>query len=163
MAKFKTVSRGLQLVLVAGLLLLFSLFFTWQNVEVDYGREGIATMPLDGFDVWGLLLAVLTIVTVVLAIVRMSQDDLSEDVPWPTITLSLGAAVLAVTVVKSLTDSGSTWESYAFVALAAAVAVGAFLRLGRGAEDRAAGARPEAARDQLSRLTRRTRSSPGPS
>ena len=53
--------------------------------------------------------------------------EMSEDVPWSTVVLGLGAAVLAVAVVKNLTDAGSTWESYAFVGLAAAVAAGAYL------------------------------------
>ena len=128
MAKFKAVSRGSQLVLVAGTLLFFSLFFTWQNVPVDYGRAGIATMPLDGFDGWGLLIAALTIAIVVLVVARAANDDwLSDDVPWATVTLVLGVAAFVVTLVKSLLDSGSTWESYAFVGLAAAVAVGGYL------------------------------------
>ena len=59
MANFKALSRGAQIVLVAGPLLFLSLFFTWQNVEVDYGRAGVATLPLDGWDAWGLLLALL--------------------------------------------------------------------------------------------------------
>ena len=59
MAKFKALSRGSQLVLVAGPLLILSLFLTWQYVEVDYGLAGVAKMPLDGWDAWGLLLALL--------------------------------------------------------------------------------------------------------
>ena len=128
MAKFKALSRGAQLVLVAGPLLLASLFFTWQNVGVDYGRAGVATMPLDGFDAWGLVVALLTMVTVALVVlVHMTDIEMSDDVPWATATLALGATVLAVTVVKSLTDSGSTWESYGFIALAGAVAAGTYL------------------------------------
>ena len=57
MATFKALSRGSQIVLVAGPLLFGSLFFTWQNLEVDYGRAGVATISLDGWDAWGLLLA----------------------------------------------------------------------------------------------------------
>ena len=53
MAKFKSLSRGTQIVLVAGPLLFFSLFLTWQNVAVDYGRAGVADLPLDGWDAWG--------------------------------------------------------------------------------------------------------------
>jgi hypothetical protein len=128
MAKFKALSRGTQIVLVAGPLLLLSLFFTWQNVAVDYGQSGIATLPYDGWDAWGLLLALLVIATVVIVALRHLTDvEMSEDVPWDKITLGLGVAAAAVAVLKSLTDAGSTWESYAFVGLAGAVAVGAYL------------------------------------
>src|SRR5262245_25239362 len=128
MAKFNALSRGTQLVLVAGPLLFISLFFTWQNVAVDYGRAGVAKMPLDGWDAWGLLLALLVLATVTIVVLDEFTDvDMSEDVPWATVTFALGAAAFAVAVLKSLTDAGSTWESYAFVALAGAVAVGTYL------------------------------------
>ena len=128
MAKFKTLSRGTQLVLLAGPLLVVSLFFTWQNVEVDYGRAGIATVPLDGFDAWGLLLGLLATATVTLVVLlQLTELEMSEDVPWQTVVLGLGSAVFAVALVKSLTDAGSAWQSYAFVGLAAAVAAGAYL------------------------------------
>jgi hypothetical protein len=128
MAKFKTLSRGTQLVLLAGPLLVVSLFFTWQNVEVDYGRAGIATAPLDGFDAWGLLLGLLATATVTLVVLlQLTELEMSEDVPWSTVVLGLGSAVFAVALVKSLTDAASAWESYAFVGLAAAVAAGAYL------------------------------------
>ena len=127
MANFKALSRGSQLVLVAGPLLLFSLFFTWQNVEVQYGRA-VATLPLDGWDAWGLLLALLVMATVaIVALGNLTNVELSDDVPWPKITLGLGMGILAVAVVKSLTDAGSSWISYGFVGLAVAVAVGTYL------------------------------------
>jgi hypothetical protein len=128
MAKFKALPRGSQIVLVAGPLLFFSLFFTWQYVEVDYGRAGLATMSLDGWDAWGLLIASLLLAVVVLVALRnFTDDELSEKVSWEAITFGLGAAVFAGAVVKSATDSGSTWLSYGFVGLAGAVAVGAYL------------------------------------
>jgi len=128
MAKFKALSRGTQLVLVAGPLLFLSLFFTWQNVEVDYGRAGIATIPLDGWDAWGLLLGLLVIATVtIVVLLQLTDVEMSEDVPWSPVLLGLGAAILATAVVKSLTDAGSSWQSYAFVGLAAAVAAGTYL------------------------------------
>jgi hypothetical protein len=128
MVKFKALPRGTQLVLIAGPLLIISLFFTWQNVEIDFGPAGIATVPLDGFDMWGLLIALLTMTLIVLvALAQLTDVDMSEDVPWETVRLTLGAAVLAIAVVKSLTDSGSTWESYGFVAFAGAVALGTYL------------------------------------
>ena len=128
MAKFKTLSRGSQVVLVAGPLLFLSLFFTWQHVEVDYGRAGVATMSLDGWDAWGLLLALLVLATVALvALTGLMEGELSDDIPWPTITFGLGVGVVAVAVVKSLTDAGSSWFSYGFVALAGGVALGTYL------------------------------------
>src|SRR5262245_2918957 len=128
MARFKALSRGSQIVFVAGPLLFLSLFFTWQNIEVDYGRAGIATMALDGWDAWGLLLALLVLGTLVLVAFRNFTDgELSEDVSWTKITLGLGAAIFAVTAVKNLTDAASSWASYGFVALAGAVLVGTYL------------------------------------
>ena len=127
MATFKALPRGAQLVLVAGPLLIISLFFTWQQVEVDYGPAGVAKMPLDGWDAWGLLLALLALTVVVLvALVDLSHVDLGE-IPWRNAILALGIAVLAVAALKNLTDAGSTPASYAFVGLAALVAVGAYL------------------------------------
>lgn len=128
MATFKALSRGSQIVLVAGPLLFLSLFFTWQYVEVDYGRAGVATLSLDGWDAWGLLLSLLVLATVVLVALRsFTEGELSEDVPWPKITFGLGAAILAVALVKNATDAGSSWLSYGFVGLAGAVAVGTYL------------------------------------
>jgi hypothetical protein len=128
MAKFKALSRGTQLVLIAGPLLFISLFFTWQNVDVDYGRAGVAKMPLDGWDAWGLLLGLLAIATVsIVVLLYLTEVEMSAEVPWASVVLGLGTAILAVAVVKSLTDAGSTWQSYAFVGLAAAVAAGTYL------------------------------------
>lgn len=128
MAKFKSLSRGTQIVLVAAPLLLLSLFFTWQNVRVDYGPAGVATTPLDGFDTWGLLLALLVLSTLTLVVLRNLTDvEMSEDVAWEKVTLGLGAATAAVAVMKNLTDAESSWASYGFVALAVAVGVGTYL------------------------------------
>lgn len=128
MAKFKALSRGTQIVLVAGPLLFLSLFFTWQNVQVDYGRAGIATLPLDGFDAWGLLLALLVLSSVTLvALTNLTEVEMSSDIPWTTVTFALGVATFLVAVLKNLTDAGSSWASYAYVGLAAAVAAGTYL------------------------------------
>jgi hypothetical protein len=128
MAKFTALSRGSQLVLVAGPLLFLSLFLTWQHVEVDYGPSGIATLPLDGFDGWGLLLAVLVVSTVtIVALGNLAELDMSDDIAWSTVTFGLGVAIAAAAVLKSLTDAGSSWASYVFVALAFAVAAGTYL------------------------------------
>jgi hypothetical protein len=128
MAKFKALSRGTQVVLVAGPLLFLSLFFTWQDLQVDYGPAGVATIALDGFDAWGLLLALLVLSCVTLVALRdLSDVELSEDVPWAKVTLGLGVATGVVALLKSLTDADSSLTSYGFVALALAVTAGTYL------------------------------------
>jgi hypothetical protein len=128
MAKFKALARGTQIVLVAGPLLFLSLFLTWQNLEVDYGPAGVATSMLDGFDAWGLLLALLVLSTVALVALRnLTEVEMSEDIQWEKVALGLGVAVATVAVLKSLTDADSSWASYGFVALAIAVAAGTYM------------------------------------
>ena len=128
MAKFKSLSRGTQIVLVAAPLLFLSLFLTWQNVAVDYGPAGVAKLPLDGFDGWGLLLALLVLSTLTLVVLtKLTEVEMSSDIPWAKVTFVLGVASFAVALLKNLTDAGSSWASYGFVALAGGVAVGTYL------------------------------------
>ena len=128
MAMFKALPRGTQIVLVAGPLLFLSLFFTWQNVPVDYGPAGIWKRPLDGWDAWGLLLALLVLSAVTIVVLEtFTKVEMTEDVSWDKVTLGLGIATAAVAVLKSLTDASSSWTSYAFVGLAIAVAAGTYL------------------------------------
>ena len=128
MATFKALSRGTQIVLVAGPLLFLSLFFTWQYVEVDYGPAGVATASLDGFDAWGLLLALLAAsATTLVALRSLSDVEFSEDISWDALTFGLGATAAIVALVKNLTDASSSWASYGFVALAVAVGIGTYL------------------------------------
>jgi hypothetical protein len=128
MATFKALPRGTQLVLVASPLLLLSLFFTWQHVEVDYGPAGVATAALDGWDAWGLLLGTLAAtVTTIVALQSFTEVEFSDEVGWPRLLLGFGVATLVVAVVKNLTDASSSWASYGFVALAGVVAFGTYL------------------------------------
>ena len=128
MEKLKALSRGTKLVLVAGPLLFVSLFFTWQTAHIDYGPAGVAKVPQDGWDAWGLLIALLTAAAVTIVVLRrLTEVEMSEDVQWETIAFALGLATLATAMLKSLTDAYSTWFSYGFVALAGAMALGAYL------------------------------------
>jgi len=149
--KLRDLPTGTKLVLVAGPLLFLSLFFDWQTLHVDYGPAGIAKLPQDGWDAWGLLLGGLTISVVVLVVLRrLTEVEMSEDVPWETVILGLSAGVLVVAVVKNLLDAYSTWISYGFLGLAALLAFGAYLDW--------AAARREA-RGELRRRSRRRVSS----
>ena len=128
MERVKALPRGTKLVLASGVLLFFDLFFTWQNLQLDFGRAGRAVAPLDGWDAWGLLIGLLTMALVTLVVlVNLTDVELSPDVPWGRITLGLGSAVFVLTLVKNLTDSNSAWASYVGVVLAALVVVGAYM------------------------------------
>lgn len=128
MNTLKSLSLGAKLVLAAGPLLFVGLFFDWQTLRVDYGPAGIAEIPQDGWDVWGLLLGLLAIATVTLVVLRhLTEVEMSEDVPWERLTLAAGAATFVIAVLKSLTDADSTWVSYVFVAAAGALAAGSYL------------------------------------
>lgn len=127
MERFKTLSTGPKLLLVATPLLLVSLFFTWQNLEIDFGRAGRAEQMLDGWDRWGLLIGLLALGLTALAVVAYLTDvELSEDVPWGPLVLGGGIAILALTLLKNVTDADSAWASYVAVLLAALVALGAY-------------------------------------
>jgi len=128
MERIKALARGTKLVVVAGPVLFFSLFFNWQTLKIDYGPAGIADQPQDGWDAWGLLIALLVIATVTLVVLfHLTEVEMSEDVPWETVAFGLGGAIFALAVVKNLIDANSTWASYGFVALAGAVAAGTYL------------------------------------
>jgi hypothetical protein len=128
MERIKALSRGTRLVLAAGPLLFFSLFFNWQMLQIDYGNAGVASQPQDGWDAWGLLIALLVVATVTLVVlVHLTEVEMAEDVPWDSIALGLGGAIFALAVLKNLTDADSTWASYGFVALAGALAAGTYL------------------------------------
>jgi ribose/xylose/arabinose/galactoside ABC-type transport system permease subunit len=154
MDRVKVLSTGSKIVLACGVLLFFSLFATWQNLQVDYGPSGTAVLPQDGLDVWGLLVALVAIAAVTLVFVVHATDiDVSDDVPWERIVLGLAALLFGLTLVKNLTDADSSWVSYVGLALAAGVVAGAYLDW----------ARERVWERQVSRLSRSTRSSPGPS
>jgi hypothetical protein len=128
MERIKALSIGTKLVLAAGPILFLSLFFNWQTLQIDYGPAGVASQPQDGWDVWGLLIGALVIATVTLvALVHMSDVEMSEDVPWEAVILGLGVAIFALALLKNLTDANSTWTSYVFVALAGLLAAGTYL------------------------------------
>lgn len=127
MEGIKALSTGTKLVLAAGPLLFFSLFFTWQKLEVDYGPAGRGERLLDGWEFWSLLIALLTLALVTLVVLlHLTDVEMSEDVPWDLLTFAMGIMVFVLTLVKNLTDADSAWASYVAVLLAAAVALGAY-------------------------------------
>lgn len=128
MERIKALSRGTKLVLASGPLLFVSLFFNWQTLKIDFGPAGVADQPLDGWDGWGLLIGLLAMAVVTLVVlVRLTDVEMPDDVPWERVTFALGTATFTLAILKNLRDADSTWASYGFVALAGALAVGTYL------------------------------------
>jgi hypothetical protein len=150
-----SLSTGTKLILAGGGLLFFDLFFTWQSVEQRFNKKFTFTQSLDGWDAWGLLLGLLTLAVLTLAVIRLTSLELSPEVPWNHVTLGLGALMFLVALVKNLTDEGSAIASYVGVALAATVAVGAYLD-----RDRPEPVRERSYRDEWTPRVRATRDLP---
>ncbi len=149
--RLKSLSRGEIVVVVAAALLVVDLFLTWQNLEVDFGPQGTATSKLDGWDAWGLLIALTSIGLIVLVlVVYVSEIEVSADVRWELWILVGAIALFVMTLAKNLTDADSAWASYVGVVLAGVVVVGASMIWGQAVRQR-------------KRFTSSTRSSPGPS
>jgi hypothetical protein len=128
MERIKALSTGTKLGLVAGVALFLNLSLTWQRVEVDFGPAGRAERLLDGWDAWGLLIGVAALALAVLTVlVHLTDVELRPEIRWERVTLSLAALVFLMTLVKNLTDAGSTLASYVGLGLAALVLIGAFL------------------------------------
>lgn len=128
---------GTKVLLVSGFLLLVSLFLTWQATPVKFGKNGTVTQSLDGWDFWGLVIALATLAVVVLAVMREHDDDLAFDPRVARVVLGLGCLVFVAAVLKNFRDADSAWASYLGVILAGAVAVGAYLDFAHEREPRA--------------------------
>jgi hypothetical protein len=126
--RLRSLSRGSQLVLAGAGLLVLDLFLTWQSVDVSFPGAGTAEFLLDGWDAWGLLIALVSLgLIAIVSVLYVSDVEVDDDVRWELWILVAAAALLAITLLKNLTDSGSTWASYLGVGLAGLTVVGAFL------------------------------------
>lgn len=127
-ARLRNLSRGSQLMLAGALLLVVDLFLTWQSIEVAFPGAGTATLLLDGWDVWGLVIAFVAIGLVVLvSVVYASEVETSDDLPWERWVLLAAVILFGATFAKSVTDAYSAWASYVGLVLAGAVLAGALL------------------------------------
>lgn len=126
--RIKGLSLGSKIVLAGAALLFFSLFLTWQNLNVVYKGAGTFPQMLDGWDVWGLLIGFLLVGLAGLVLIAKTSDlELWPDVPWEFVILVCAATVLALVIVKNVTDRNSTWVSYLAIVLAGAIVAGALL------------------------------------
>lgn len=130
MDRFNALGRGAQIMLVAGVLLLISTFFNWQEVEFDLGPLGEGEAGVSAWDnFWGVVLGLLTIVLIVWLVVRLLAIEVPLPLSAAMIGAILGGLILLFAVLKNLIDDFSTIWSYLGVLLAIAIAIGAWLEV----------------------------------
>jgi len=141
MQRISSLSLGTKLLLVCTTALFLNLSLTWQKIDVDFGPAGRAEMLLDGWDAWGLLVGLAALGLLVLTVIlHLTDVELPPDVQWGAVALALASVVLLATVVKNLTDAGSTIPSYVGVCLATLAVVGAYLNVRQARAERASSA-----------------------
>ncbi|MEX2613893.1 MAG: hypothetical protein WD380_09970 [Gaiellaceae bacterium] len=130
MERFNALGRGMQIMLVGGVLLVIDLFLPWQ----DFDLGGIADeFGVDAtFSGWrgfaGVVLGLLTIVLIAWIGVRIAGIDIPLPVSAAMTAALLGGLILAFAIIKMLSilgDEQTIW-SYVGVILAAAIAFGAW-------------------------------------
>lgn len=130
MERFNALGRGMQLMLVGGVLLLITTFFNWQEVEFDLGPlgEGSAGQSAwNGF--WGVVMGLLTIVLLAWIVARLAAVEIPIPVSTAMTAAILAFLILAFAIIKNLADDYSTFWSYLGIVFAALIAVGAWLQI----------------------------------
>ena len=144
MPNLSTLSRGTQLLVGAGVLLLIDMFLDWQSVDV--GPFSAGKNAWSGF--WGVIMGLALLVLLAWVIARVFDVKLPAGLPEGPIILGLGVLIFVFALLKNLIDDYSTIWSYIGVLLAAGVAYGAWLRYQETGGRRVA--RPHAARQTAS-------------
>ena len=124
MPNLSTLSRGTQILVGAGVLLLIDMFLEWQSVDV--GPFSAGQNAWSGF--WGVIMGLALLVLLAWVIARVFDVKLPGELPEGPIVLGLGAVIFVFALLKNLIDDYSTIWSYIGVLLAAGVAYGAWLR-----------------------------------
>jgi hypothetical protein len=131
MPNLSEISTGTKLLLAAGILLLIDMFLAWQRVEVEVAGVEVASAEESAWGTGlGVVMGLVLILLLVWVVIQVMNVKLNFELPvteaW--LTLGLGVAVFALALLKNLVDDFSAWPSYVGVALAALVAIGAWLR-----------------------------------
>jgi hypothetical protein len=126
MDRFNALGRGMQIMLVAGVLLIIDTFFNWQEVEV----EGVGDFGVSAWDdIGGIVMALLTILLVAWLGARVAGVDIPLPVSATLIAAAFGVVIFLLALIKNLEDDYSSIWAWIGLILAAAILVGAFLQM----------------------------------
>jgi hypothetical protein len=133
MERFNALGRGMQLMLVGGVLLFIDLFLPWQGLSGN-AKDAAEALGIDtsvsafhGFGGW--LLALLTLVLLAWIVARLAAVEIPIPVSTAMTAGVLAFLIFAVALLKALVDNDSVWGSWVGVILALVVAVGAWMQI----------------------------------
>jgi hypothetical protein len=125
MDRFNALGRGMQVMLVAGVLLLIDTFLHWQSIEL--GVVEVGRTAWHGF--WGVLLGLLTIVLVLWLVARLAAIDIPLPIS-PTLTgAGLAVLIFVFALIKNLDDDYSSVWAWIGLILSIAILAGAWLQV----------------------------------
>lgn len=130
MDRLSALTRGMQLMLVGGVLLLIDTFLHWQEVSASaFGVEIVAAGVNAWHGFWGIVMCLALLVLLAWMVARLV--DVKIPLPFSDTLLAAGLAaiVLLFALIKNLADDYSTKWSYIGIVLAAVVAAGAWLEV----------------------------------
>lgn len=130
MDRFNALGRGMQIMLVAGVLLLITSFFPWQKVTVTIlGVEAASAKANAWHGFFGIVMCLLVIVMVAWLVARLAAVDVPLPVSSAMVSATIAVIIFLFALIKNLADDYSTFWSYLGVILAALIAVGAWLQV----------------------------------
>jgi len=130
MDKLTALSRGTQLMLAAGVLLLIDTFLRWQEVSASVAGVEVVSVGRNAWHgFWGVLMCLLLLVLLAWLVARIAAVKISLPVSETLLAAALAGLVFLFALLKNLIDDYSTIWSYIGVVLAAGIAVGAWLEV----------------------------------
>ena len=131
MERITALPRGMQFMLVGGVLLLIDTFLKWQDYSASVGTVSVSASR-NAWHGWGLLAGLLTIVLLVWLGARLAATDLRLPISDTMAGAALAALILLFTIIKVLTDNYRAMWAWIGLVLAALIAVGAWLQVTAG-------------------------------
>jgi hypothetical protein len=125
MDKFNALSRGLQVMLVAGVLLFIDTFFKWQSVDTALGNFGVSAWD----DIGGIIMALLTLVLVAWIVAKLAGVEIPLPVSDTVLAAAFGVLIFLLALIKNIQDDYSSVWAWIGLILAAAILVGGWLQV----------------------------------
>lgn len=132
MERITALPRGMQLMLVGGVLLLIDTFLHWQSYSASIGTVSVSASR-NAWHGWGVLVGLLTILLLVWLVARLAAADIKLPVSDTLAGAVLGTLIVLFTLIKVLADNEfrTTWAWIGLV-LAVVIALGAWLQVTAG-------------------------------